>query len=132
MPYKICITLEGDGKPIRHDYKNRRTALTFVEGLATSPGIFGGQDVEVIGLKGERILDSSIKDGDTHYLAWRDDRRISIEGYPSEEEAEAARRELRAGLDSTVRPVRTSLEWIEEAAKAGPGRTGFEPGVRTG
>lgn len=80
--------------------------------------------MEAIGLKGERIADASFGKGDTYYLAWRDDRRISVRGFASEADAEAARRDLRGDVESTVRPAGTYLEWFDEAADAGAGSSG--------
>lgn len=86
--------------------------------------VWGGMDVELIGLKGERMVDSSYTKADTVYLAWRDDRRISIRGFPTKEEAEAARAEIRGDVESTVRPLGASLEWFGQMAEAGAGRSG--------
>ena len=80
--------------------------------------------MEVVGLKGERIADASFGDGDACYLAWRDDSRIHVRGYPSTGEAEEARAGLREGVESTVRQARTYLEWFDEAADAGLGKSG--------
>ena len=77
----------------------------------------------MIGLKGERLITSTITRSDTVYLAVRDDRRIRIEGYATAEDAELAREGLRPGEESTVRAVGSRLEWFEEMAQAGAGKT---------
>lgn len=85
--------------------------------------LLGETDVEVIGLKGERLVSSSIGFEDTVYLATRDGHRITIQGYRSAEEAEQARADLRPGVESRVMEVGKVLPWLAEMAEAGPGKT---------
>ena len=85
--------------------------------------LLGETDVEVIGLKGERLASSSIGFEDTVYLATRDEHRITIQGYHSAEDAEQARADLRPDVESQVRAVGARLPWLEEMAEAGPGKT---------
>lgn len=86
--------------------------------------VWGGMDVELIGLKGERMVDSSYTKADRFYLAWRDDRRISIRGFPTKEEAEEVRASLRGDVEAEVVPIGGPLGWFEEMAQAGAGKSG--------
>lgn len=69
------------------------------------------------------MIASTIKGSDAVYLAVRDDHRIRIEGYATAEDAERAREDLRPGEESAVRAVGSRLEWFEEMAQAGAGKT---------
>ena len=74
-------------------------------------------------MKGERMIAASIHKSDAVYLAVRDDHRITVEGFPIAEDAERARADLRPGDESQVRAVGDGLDWFEEMAQAGAGRT---------